>query len=129
MNLLKYSYLDNNSPKLTKISVTIWTLASSCIIYTALKTACVELNYDVDVTWEAGARQPLFRVTNEEGDAHASGVLFMNKLCNNVHRWARCALQHGCCCTCHMPATWVLLASATPQLQLAPSRTPHWPMS
>lgn len=98
-------------------------------IYTALQTACLELNYDVDVTWEDGARQPLFRVTNEEGDAHASGVLFMNKLCNNVHRWARCALQHGCCCTCHMPATWVLLASATPQLQLAPSRTPHWPMS
>ena len=85
-------------------------------IYTALQTACVELNYDVDVTWEAGARQPLFRVTNEEGDAHASGVLFMNKLCNNVHRWARCPLQHGCCCTCHMPA------SATAQLLNPPQR-------
>ena len=73
-------------------------------IYKALETACSELGYGVDVTWESGARQPLFRVTNEEGDAHAPGVLFMNKLCNNVHRWARCALQHSCCCTCHMPA-------------------------
>jgi hypothetical protein len=73
-------------------------------IYKALETACSELGYGVDVTWESGARQPLFRVTNEEGDAHAPGVLFMNKLCNNVHRWARCALQHACCCTCHMPA-------------------------
>ena len=63
-------------------------------IYKALETACSELGYDVDVTWGDGARQQLFRVTNEEGNAHAPGVLFMNRPCNNVHRCARCALQH-----------------------------------
>ena len=72
-------------------------------IYNALGTAYSELGYGVGATWGSG-RQPLFRVANVDGDAHAPGVLFMNKLCNNVHRWARWALQHGCCCTCNMPA-------------------------
>ena len=34
-------------------------------IYQALETACSELGYGVDVTWESSARQPLFLVTND----------------------------------------------------------------
>ena len=74
------------------------------LAYAALGVACPEPNYNVGATWGRGARQPLSRVTNDEGDAHAPGALPMDKLCNNAHRWARCPLQHGCCCTCHMPA-------------------------
>ena len=67
------------------------------------------------MTWASHGRVVL-RVTNEESDAHVPGVLFMNRLCSNVHRWARWALQHACCYTCNMPAP------ATAQLLHPPQR-------